>query len=290
MMAESLQDERDLLLLRRYLLGQLDTETRDQVEARLFSVDDPPGSEDERFAELLQVAEDEIVDDYQFGNASYEDRNAMALCFSWTMARREKLQLATNLTGLAEASDTSLVTAERDEVMPEAGTDGDTERRAAEPWRLAGLLPSFGRGQAAAWTIPTWAPAAAALLLVFSIAIAFQAGPGSSATLLSPNPPVRGTGGGPTIDPEGKLVQLDIGLDEHDSYYAELYQLVGTDYQMIRTYGLLPVDEYEGTTTVPLSLPIELAPAGSSYYVSLYGVTADEDPLFIGRFNFAIED
>ncbi len=297
MIRDDQNQERDLMLLRSYLLGQLGTDEREKLEERLWPVS--KASADERsLSELLQVAEDSIIDDYQFGNLSYEDRTDLALRFSWTPLRREKLQLATGLTHVAEAAEAEQVRAPARfglATTPEGGwaaTEDDPATSEAEPWRLAGILPWVRRGEPRRWSMPVWAPAAAALLLVVAIAVSFQVGASrqadSTTAFVAMDPAVRQAGGTPVIAPQGELLRLwlEIGGD-YDGYQAELYRSDDTAY-LLRT-GVLEARPYRDTTAVELLVPSDSLTTGD-YYVLLHGFVGADSRMFLVRFNFAITD
>ncbi len=72
--------------IRRYLLGELDDRTREEVEQRLLS-------DGEVFEELL-VAEDEIIDDYAGGRLDPEECADFEAHFLATPERQQKLSFA----------------------------------------------------------------------------------------------------------------------------------------------------------------------------------------------------
>ena len=254
------EDDRDLLTLRSYLLGRLDDEERGRVEDRLFP-SGMPTDEDERWSELLQVAEDELIEDYLSGEMSFEERHALALSFSWTKVRRDKLRVAARLAALAEGG----------------------------PAAAAGSITSSGR------SLPAWAPAAAALLVALTGLVGFQLGrsPGIAEPLpvhLSSNPVDRGVGGMTRVVPTPLLTRLslEIGIDEFESYRAELYRLDAVDYRRIRLYGSLPPVSSETTAAVELDVPSDVLESGS-YYVSLFGEAKEGEPRFVARFDFEVD-
>lgn len=261
--------EADLVELRKYLLGQLDDAARERVEARLYPVDRPT-EEHERFTELLEVAEEEIIDDYIFGELDPIDRQAMALSFTWTTERREKLRLTASLTDLAEG--TGDVATRANTARVESGLTG------------AGAFASGG-----------WAAAAAIAFAAFSLFVFQQLRPEVAPTgqnaVLTTGPSERGSGGGAAgVEPSPSLtrVRLDIGIAESASYRAELFRLEDIDYRLLRTFGGLPALEEGSLVAVPVPIPSDLLRPGS-YHVSLYGEDPAAGPSFVGRFDFHVE-
>jgi hypothetical protein len=74
------------VVLRKYLLADLDEVQRERIEARLFH--------DEGFAEELARAEDSLVDDYAFNALPEGDREKFERNFILTDERRKNLLLA----------------------------------------------------------------------------------------------------------------------------------------------------------------------------------------------------
>ncbi len=85
----------DESLLRRYLLGTVTAESRDGLEARLFS-------DDRLFWERLSIAEDELVSDYVQNALSGEEQQDFENNFLRTDERRAKVEFAKALHTYAE--------------------------------------------------------------------------------------------------------------------------------------------------------------------------------------------
>ena len=81
-------------VLRRYLLGTIDPEVREDVEKRLFS-------EDQIFSQQLSLAEDELIDAYVSEGLDGEERHRFEQCFLITEERREKVGFARELKAYA---------------------------------------------------------------------------------------------------------------------------------------------------------------------------------------------
>lgn len=83
--------------IKNYLLGKIsDEEMLTKFEEALFS--------DDKFAEEVELAEDEIINDYVLGNLSAEDFEAAENCFFKNSERRFKLTLTQELKKKAETS------------------------------------------------------------------------------------------------------------------------------------------------------------------------------------------
>jgi len=74
------------LLLRRYLLGDLDEPMMDQVEVRLLC--------DRKYADRLSAAEDNLIDDYVFECLSEAERKSFNTNFLVNDERRNKIVIA----------------------------------------------------------------------------------------------------------------------------------------------------------------------------------------------------
>jgi hypothetical protein len=77
-------------IIRLYLLGQLtDEEKRQEIEQRLLS--------DQEFFEELEVAEEELIDDYLAGQLTEDERGRFEQYFHANPERRQKLRFARSL-------------------------------------------------------------------------------------------------------------------------------------------------------------------------------------------------
>ncbi len=74
------------MLLRRYLLGDLDEPMMDQVEVRLLR--------DRKYADRLSAAEDNLIDDYVFECLSESERRSFNSNFLVNDERRNKIMIA----------------------------------------------------------------------------------------------------------------------------------------------------------------------------------------------------
>ncbi len=112
--------------LRRYLLGQLDDLTREEIETDLLA-------KDQVFEELL-IAEDEVIDDYLSGDLSPSDRAAFQEHFLSTAERHDQLRFSRAFHKLL--SRTKPVAAPQT-VTPTPAPTRQTRRPSWVSWRMA---------------------------------------------------------------------------------------------------------------------------------------------------------
>ncbi|HXW07456.1 MAG TPA: hypothetical protein VD833_19620 [Vicinamibacterales bacterium] len=239
-------------ILRRYFLGTLEPEVRDDVDRRIFS-------DDRIFWEQLCLAEDELIDAYVIGDLDGSERQNFERCFLTTAERREKLAFARALKAHAEQAHVA-----------------DTRSRYLPAGRLS---------------VPTWAAAAAAVLLMVLPALFWQlagpdAAPGDATAWLSAGL-VRSVGSElerVRVPPGSKLVRLRLETEasEYSSYGATLHLASGEE---VWSQGHLRPADFDGREGVELTLPAELLSPGD-YYVRLRGVSPPGDPVVIGRYDF----
>src|SRR5262245_26417707 len=82
-------------ILRRYLLGTIEPEVREDVEKRLFS-------DDKIFWEQMCLAEDELIDAYVSHDLDEDERRSFEQHFLTTEERRDKLSFARALKAHVE--------------------------------------------------------------------------------------------------------------------------------------------------------------------------------------------
>ena len=88
------------------------------------------------------------------------------------------------------------------------------------------------------------------------------------------------------IPPESSLVQvqLDIGVDDYDSYRAALNDANGDE---IWTQSQLSATAAAEKVAVNITLPAEVLPNGD-YYIRLSGVSSSGDLELVGRYYFRV--
>jgi hypothetical protein len=241
-------------VLRRYLLGRLAPETREDVERRLFS-------DDRVFWERLCLLEDELVDEYARGELLAEETAGFERDFLCTDERRAKLDLAVALKEYVERRQTT--------------------RRRSWDWLRRPVAS------------PAWALAAAATLLLAVPAVVWQVasarGPRAEARAwLSPGlvRDVEGELTRVTLAPGCQVVrlQLDPGVPEHPGYRATLHEVAG---DVLWSQDRLRAAPVEGRVAVTLALPCDLLPP-EDYYVRLEGVSPGAAPQPLGRYDFRV--
>lgn len=241
-------------VLRRYLLGTIDPEVRENVERRLFS-------DEKIFWEQLCLAEDELMDDYVSDDLDDEEERSFKQCFLSTEERREKLNFARALKAHVESERAGRIRA----------------------WR-----PFGGR-----LFVPSWAAAAAALLLLVLPALTWQlARPSASRHEVSAwlsSGIVRSVGAELEriqIRPGSWLVRLRLEPDgtEYPSYRATLHLASGEE---IWSQNNLNATDIDGRQAIALTLPAELLPAGD-YYVRLRGLPSQKDQVLLDRYDFRV--
>jgi hypothetical protein len=128
--------------LRRYLLAALPDDQREQIEAAYLSNDGA--------FEQLQIAEDDLIDAYVYGDLDAEDRERFEHAFLTSQRRRERLALASALRREAEA----------------AGLSAPAARAAGQLDDVGSSWASRLVGWVSAPSVPRWAFLSAALAVV----------------------------------------------------------------------------------------------------------------------------
>src|SRR5262249_6165038 len=131
------------ILMRRYLMGELSEQERDDLEEMYFN-------DDELFGELLD-AEDEIVDDYRLLQLSPREREQFERRFLTQPERRREIKLDVLFSQYLDERRTS------DLSLPNAEPDARSRSGPLFAW-LRVLRP-----------IPGWTLAAAALVLALGV-------------------------------------------------------------------------------------------------------------------------
>jgi hypothetical protein len=257
----------DQSLLRRYLLGTAIPESREALEARLFS-------DDSIFYERLSIAEDELVSDYVQRALTDSERQDFEKYFLCTDERRAKLEFARALHAYAERSG--------DLERSDATKRSDTVRESPWAWLRRPLLS------------PAWAVAAAALLFlgvqVTRVGNSGDAVSGTNVVAISlPAGLMRAAGSELTrvrLNSKSEIVRLtlDPGSNRFDTYRASLFQV--DDDAMVSETRLRPPSS-TGKSEITLTLPAELLSQGD-YYVKLQGISPGANPVPLQRYDFRV--
>ena len=242
-------------VLRSYLLGTIAPEVRDDVERRLFS-------DDRIFWEQICLAEDELIDDYVNGDLDVEEKTHFERCFLTTPERREKLSFSRALKAHVE----------------------NRRSEQKQPWWKLILRPLF---------VPSWAVAAAAVLIVVLPGLMYQlvsrSTPGNEVSAwLSPGL-VRSVGTAlerVRVPAGATIVRLHLERDDsgYPGYRATLHLATGEEIWSLNNVSSTTID---GREAIVLIVPAELL-SDADYYVRLRGLPAQKDPVVLGRYDFRV--
>lgn len=260
------------VLMRKYLLGDLDEGRQEQVEERLLR--------DDGFADRLDAAQDNLIDDYVFNQLTEDDRERFEKNFTLDEERREKLLFARTLESYVGVDDVR----PRDDVRPPSGW-----------WKNLLLLLSEHKAWSAA------AATTVVLLIFLAPRIASWLKPGDRATLsqyrasierqladLNKRPfdqtqptleltlqPILLRESGATKEAvlDGRIRNLSLKLILPQARYGRYRALVRTAEgdELFAVGGLEPE---AGASELLLRIPAEFLPAGD-YQLELGGVAAD---------------
>ena len=241
-------------VLRRYLLGRMDPESRDGIEARLFS-------DDQVFWERLNLAEDELIDAYAAGTLDDEEKVLFDTSFLSTNERRAKLEFALALGAYAEQR--------RD------------KRRGSWDWLRVPVAA------------PRWVLATAATLMLLLPGVVWRIAPGGGSptdVTVSLASGLLRDGGGElkrVLAPAAcQLVHLELSADPepYAGYSATVYEVGGEE--IWSKYKLVGIAR-DGSVAVRLTLPCESLPEGD-YWVRLRGVMPGREPIPLDRYDFRV--
>jgi hypothetical protein len=291
--------------IRSHLLGTLDEELRRRLEELLIT-DKYPEDETEEgsYEELILAVEDELIDDFVRGRLSPEDSVRFRRNFLGNPERRRKILFASALERYI------------DSVATEAPARGKTRRNpkhwfsrlwdwtADSAWRYAQAAALVLVLVGGAWML------AAKLrfenqidqLLADRVKLEKQLdllrsrmadGAGSSSIpsiWLSPGLIHRGLGQVERVSIPREIslvrVQLDLGIDDYESYRASLNDASGDELWM---RSKLHASESGERVALIVTLPSELFPYGD-YYFRVSGVSSSGDLELIGRYHFRVAE
>jgi hypothetical protein len=252
----------DESVLRRYLLGTATSESREDLEARLFS-------DDRIFAERLSIAEDELVSDYVQNGLNDAERQDFEKHFLCTDERRAKLEFARALHASAQRLDVARSTSGRSSPMRES------------PWawlRRPVLSPAWGLAAAALLVLAVEIPRFVSMsgdsdVMVISLAAGRTRAAGSEL------PRVR-------LDARSQIVRLQLESEStrFAAYRASLYQV--EDDALLAEMRLTPASQ-PGSSAITLTVPAESLAEGD-YYVRLHGLAPGANPVPLQRYDFRV--
>ena len=241
-------------VMRRYLLGLADPQSREELEQRLFS-------DDQVYWERLTIAEDELIDDHVAGVLSDAESAAFTATFLCSDERRAKLAFARAIRAYAR--------------------EGRPASRGAWHWL---------RTPAA---VPRWVAAVAASLLLMAAGLAWQLNTGSrpaAPLAVTVAPGLLRDAGAETVRvrpaKDCQVVHLDLqaAAGSYSEYAATLHDQNGAPaWSQFGMTGTLR----EGVVIVRMTVPCELLPEGD-YWVRLSGVAPGQEPAALDRYDFRV--
>ena len=242
-------------VLRRYLLGDADPATRDEIERRMFT-------DDQVFWERLSIAEDDLIDDYAARNLESDECQRFESQFLCTDERRARLEFALALREHARQQQSA----------PASVWDWLRASSAAPRWALA-VAATF------------------ALVLLPGLVWQFAAGgraPAAITVSLAPGL-LRGAGGeiarvAPAQGCQVLHLDLKAGGEPYAAYAATVYDVNG---EALWSQHRLDGVKLEGAAGVRLTLPCELLPEGD-YWVRLSGLAPGQEPTALDRYDFRV--
>jgi hypothetical protein len=273
--------------MRKYLLGALDENEQGQVEERLLC--------DDGFADRLDAAQDNLIDDYVFDLLPEDDRQRFEKNFALDGERREKLLFAQTLESYVKV----------DDVRP--------PEEARPPSRRWENLLMFIRAHKV-WSGTAFA--GAVLLIFIAPKIADWLKPGDQGTLsqyrasverqlaelnkrpfgqtepafeLTLRPTLlRESGELKDVALTGDIKKLSLKLVlpqvRYVKYHARVRTVEGNE--LFNVGGLEPE---VGAPEVLLRIPLEFLPVGD-YQIELSGVAADEHEEGVARYYFRVRN
>ena len=241
-------------VMRRYLLGLADPQSREELEQRLFS-------DDQVFWERLTIAEDELIDDYAAGLLGAEESAAFTSTFLRSDERRSKLAFA--------------------QAIREYAQEGRTASRGAWHWL---------RTPAA---VPRWVAAVAASLVLMAAGLAWQLNTSirpAAPLAVTVAPGLLRDAGAETVRVRPakncQVVHLDLqaAAGPYTEYAATLHDENGApSWSQFSLTGTLR----EGVVVVRLTVPCDLLPEGD-YWLRLSGVAPGQEPAALDRYDFRV--
>jgi hypothetical protein len=287
--------------IKRALLGIRNPEPDESLEMRIFSEDTTDGtSEEGTFSERLSASEDELVDDYVWGDLDPEDGRKFREKFLCTPERHRKLAFATVLNEFLDSTAVPeapldlghypetphwlgwLPKAPAAQVWSYAQAALVLFAVAGSAWMFAAKLQLEGRigqmvadrvtleDQIASLRETELRGAMATSVATFWLAPGLLRGPGEVERVIIPE------------SSDLVRVQLDLGIDDYESYRVALHDASGDE---IWTQSKLRAMATGETVAVTVILPSELVPHGD-YYFRLSGVTMSGDLELVARYHF----
>ncbi len=253
-------DPHEPQLIRRYLLGQLLSDERAQVEQRFLS--------DSDFFQEILIGEEDLVDDYIGHQLSDTEIQAFESNFLVTPERRKQLRFAERLAKYLGETDETEVDEPFSEASAKPSTDSDLDQGKVDSGKADPEKIDPGKKQSFFSFFPALSPALsyalAAVILVAVVGIAWLAlrnkttPSGRSGTILAVTlgPGLTRDGGEitrikPTAETESVEIRLIIPAINHQIYRTRL--LADDRSELWASGDLTPVEEPGNTTTAPVT-------------------------------------
>lgn len=276
--------------LRRYLLGDLEEDQREKIEAELLT--------DQKLFDAISEVRDEIIDDYAFDELCERDRKLFDTNFALNPERLHKLRLATALARYTDANrgKVSAMHASAPLSLTQRFLELLERRRLAAAITFAIVLLAIGYGGWRAYDryeLKRQVEEVRTRRLQVEQYLAKLntqdlSARSSSMSFLTLRPLLRESNviNKARISVGIELLQLTLEANESNFqvYRAEIETSEGIPLYSVEN---LKPQLHNGTTVVILHLPSKLLPAGT-YEIHLQGISADQHTLDIGRYPFQI--
>jgi hypothetical protein len=289
------QQSDEEVLLRNYLLGDLDEARREQVEERLLC--------DDGFAEKLSAAQDALIDDYTFNALSENERESFDKNFILDEERRRKMVFAQTFeVYVDERYESRPPTRDESRLSPASWSNPWPFLRAHKAWASAAAIVLLLLFLTPAMLRRLRSPDEAALVRERRERIERQVAelnqrradgsvPSLPALELALQPTLLREDGGlkrAVLSNDIKLLTLKLMLPQvrHENYRALVLTVEGDE---LFAADALTAEPEAGVATVLLNIPTEFLTTGD-YQIQLRGKEADGRLAEAVRYNFRIID
>jgi hypothetical protein len=276
------------VLIRKYLLGELDEPQQEQVEERLLC--------DDAFADRLYATQDNLIDDYVFDLLPEDDRERFETNFTLSNERRKKLLFAQTMESYVNLDEQRRLEAARPQ--PLWWENLLLFLRGHKVWSVTALaaviLLILLTPKIARWLRPTDQATASQNRAAIERRIAevnkrpFDANIQAQPTLeLTLQPTLLREGGEmkkAVLAGDIKNLGLKLVLPQvhYESYRAVVQTVEGSD--LFAVEGLKPEP---GAAEILLKIPSEFLPT-NDYQIELKGIAADGHAEDVARYNLQI--
>lgn len=282
------QQSDEEVLIRKYLLGDLDDVRQEEVEERLLC--------DDSFAERLYSTQDNLIDDYVFNLLPADERERFEKNFILTDERRKKLLFTQTLESYVSRGE--IRQPEGDHLLPQWWKNPLLFLREHKAWSATGLavviLLIFLTPKIASWLKPTGSASLSQNRASIERQIAELNKQPFDPNLHAPNTlelllqPILLREGGEikkaVLKGDIKILNLKLVLPEvrYGSYRALVQTVEGREPFTIE--GLKP---QAGAADLLLRIPSEFLSTGD-YQIELKGIASDGQEEDAARYNFQV--